>query len=803
MLHQIGAGALGPVFRAYQPEPGRLVAVKLFRIDLPPERAHKLVAEFEALIAADLSHPAIAAPLGTGLSDITPYLAQDFVTADSLDVVIRSGGSSSPAEVSRVATQFGAALDFAAGRGILHGALHPRDVMLSADDVRITGFGVARALEQVQFNTLVRRPYSAPERAVGGPWDGRADMFSFASLMFELLFGRRVAGAGERAVVSLPEIAGANRTALKKVFAKALSGDPAGRFTSGVAFAEALQQALIPREIESAPTPSVAPPAPHAARGEDAPVPVDEFRLVPPVVESPRDVVALPALPLEAPLPVGDAVDLDLHDQAIDEAAATAAAHEQESAAQSERNPKRGKRKLPWERMRATVARPKADAADFQRTVDVVVPPVADGPIAEQFLEQVDAETAPAPRAEHNEADLRDVEAAAEGLERWMAARDQHPGGAAELVTADAATAGQEYDALDLRVASTPHLFDDDRFAIHGDAHHDHAAEAPLRESPSDDAPESMALHDADTPRNGDRSAGALASMALESTRTAVWPLVLALVVGAAVGFGIAVPFLTREARPAEEPLAIVARPAPTVVDEPAIVPESPSLGVRAGTPEPAATAAPPTAPVLSEPIATAPATRTNADTATAAARPAPPVERPRALTGRLVVRSTPPGARVQIDGKAAGVTPLTVASVAAGAHTVRLQREGYVAADRRITVTDARPNNTLAVDLARVPPPARTPAPTPAARRAPVAAPPAAAPEAATGVGALVVDSRPARATVYLDGRVVGTTPLSLTGLSSGSHPLVLEMQGFRRWTTSVTIVAGQQVRVGASLEQ
>ncbi|MEQ1871927.1 MAG: hypothetical protein ABL961_18060 [Vicinamibacterales bacterium] len=66
MLHQIGAGALGPVFRAYQPEPGRLVAVKLFRLDLAPERAHKLVSEFERLIAADLSHPGIAAPIATG-----------------------------------------------------------------------------------------------------------------------------------------------------------------------------------------------------------------------------------------------------------------------------------------------------------------------------------------------------------------------------------------------------------------------------------------------------------------------------------------------------------------------------------------------------------------------------------------------------------------------------------------------------------------------------------------------------------------------------------------------------------------
>src|SRR5436190_11434798 len=78
VLHQIGAGALGPVFRAYEPDRDRLVAVKLFRLDLPPERGHQLVAEFEQLIAADLVHPAIAAPLATGIDGVNAYLAQDY-----------------------------------------------------------------------------------------------------------------------------------------------------------------------------------------------------------------------------------------------------------------------------------------------------------------------------------------------------------------------------------------------------------------------------------------------------------------------------------------------------------------------------------------------------------------------------------------------------------------------------------------------------------------------------------------------------------------------------------------------------
>src|SRR5205814_7987985 len=78
VLHQIGAGTLGPVYRAYDAQRERLVAVKLFKLDLPPERVHQLVAAFEHLIAAELTHPAMAVPLATGITDVSAYLAQDY-----------------------------------------------------------------------------------------------------------------------------------------------------------------------------------------------------------------------------------------------------------------------------------------------------------------------------------------------------------------------------------------------------------------------------------------------------------------------------------------------------------------------------------------------------------------------------------------------------------------------------------------------------------------------------------------------------------------------------------------------------
>jgi serine/threonine protein kinase len=244
VLHQIGNGALGPVFRAYDSDRDRLVAIKVFRLDLPPERVHQLVAEFEQLIAAELQHPVIAAPRAAGIdAGNNAFLAQDFAAADSLDIVVRENGRAQLANTLRVASQLAEALDYAADRQVLHGALHPRDILLSEDDIRIVGVGVSRALERVGVTTPVRRPYSAPERINDEGWDQRADVFSLAAIVYELLCGKRVAGTGSEAAESLTDVAGCDVAALQRVFALALAADPGYRFATATAFTDALKEA--------------------------------------------------------------------------------------------------------------------------------------------------------------------------------------------------------------------------------------------------------------------------------------------------------------------------------------------------------------------------------------------------------------------------------------------------------------------------------------------------------------------------------------------------------------------------------
>ena len=273
VLHQVGAGTLGPVFRAYDPERDRLIAVKVFTLDLSPERVRELVAAFDRLIAAGLLHDAIAAPLAAGISRGAAYLAYDYVPGESLDVAIHAYGPAPAGDALRVAAQLAGALDFAAVVNIHHGALHPRDVLLSPEDTRLTGIGVTRALEQVGIAAPVRRPYAAPERIAGAAWDRRADIFGLAALIHELLWGRRIAGTGAQVADALTDVPKGNLSALRSVFARALADDPADRFDTALEFAEALKNAFGDVTVVM---PAAQPPARHEIVEAAPRLPLDE-----------------------------------------------------------------------------------------------------------------------------------------------------------------------------------------------------------------------------------------------------------------------------------------------------------------------------------------------------------------------------------------------------------------------------------------------------------------------------------------------------------------------------------------------
>jgi serine/threonine-protein kinase len=243
VLHQIGVGALGPVFRTYEPERDRLVAVKAFRLDITPEQAQALADELTRSAEAGLFHPSIVEPIAAGVEGTVAYCAEEYVAAESLDVAMRHYAPAPIATVLPFITQLAGAIDFARAAGVGHGALHPRDIFVTPEEARATGFGVVEALERVGLRAPVRRPYSPPERIAGTPWNATADVFSLAAITFELLTGRRPAGLGSEIGTLTAGTPNTWMDGLHAVLTRAMDAEPATRYPTALAFAAALEAA--------------------------------------------------------------------------------------------------------------------------------------------------------------------------------------------------------------------------------------------------------------------------------------------------------------------------------------------------------------------------------------------------------------------------------------------------------------------------------------------------------------------------------------------------------------------------------
>ena len=169
-------------------------------------------------------------------------------------------------------------------------------------------------------------------------------------------------------------------------------------------------------------------------------------------------------------------------------------------------------------------------------------------------------------------------------------------------------------------------------------------------------------------------------------------------------------------------------------------------------------------------------------------AKPAP------AATGTLIVRSTPSGAGVTVNGRWRGRTPLTLGQLPLRSYDVRVVQPGFEAATESVALTSGTPQRSLALRLQRSPRAAPRPA-APGAAGAP--------PRPSVYTGSLYVDSRPRGARVSIDGRAVGVTPLRVPDVRIGTHVVRLELPDHRIWSSTATVTAGQERRVTGSLER
>ncbi len=222
VLERLGAGGMGVVYTAYDPELDRAVALKLVRVQEGREDA----ALNEAKALARLSHPNVVPVHDVGILDRHVYIVMELVRGQTLAAWARAPERTTR-EILRVYLQAGAALAAAHEVGLVHRDFKPDNALVGRDGrVRVVDFGLAcEAAEPGQGDGLVGAAgtpaYMAPEQAAGRPPTPAADQYSFCTALLEALLTER--GAGRKA--SLPR-------GIEATLARGRAADPADRYPS-------------------------------------------------------------------------------------------------------------------------------------------------------------------------------------------------------------------------------------------------------------------------------------------------------------------------------------------------------------------------------------------------------------------------------------------------------------------------------------------------------------------------------------------------------------------------------------------
>ncbi|MCA1810931.1 MAG: serine/threonine protein kinase [Halobacteriales archaeon] len=251
----LGEGAMGEAYEAHDVLAGHPVVLKRTR-KLDPGHRRLLLREAEAL--SRIHDPHVVRLLGTEFAGEEPVLVLELVPGGSLATRIAEGGPVPVAQALPIALDVLAALSALHEAGLSHNDVKPANILLHGPrGAKLADFGVVRpASPQLGDPTAQPLPagslrYMAPEVVQGAHADGRADLYSVAVVLHEMLAGRHPVPEGadfqvRKAIVEgkPPPLPPDVPAALRKAVARALEKDPARRHPTAAAFAHALREAI-------------------------------------------------------------------------------------------------------------------------------------------------------------------------------------------------------------------------------------------------------------------------------------------------------------------------------------------------------------------------------------------------------------------------------------------------------------------------------------------------------------------------------------------------------------------------------
>jgi len=286
IIAPLGAGGMGEVYRARDPQLGRDVAIKILPsfLSRDPDRLRRF--EQEARAAAALNHPNILAVYQMGTHEGAPYLVSELLEGSTLrDQLLR--GSTPVRKAVDYAIQTARGLAAAHEKGIVHRDLKPENLFLTKDGrIKILDFGLAKLIQHPGVSdpgsptmtegtepgvVLGTVGYMAPEQVRGQTADDRADLFALGAILYELLTGKRAfhkpTSAETMSAILNEEPPSASQItpgippALQKVVQRCMEKTPEQRFHSASDLAFALEALS---DSGSAPTGTFAAAAPRA-----------------------------------------------------------------------------------------------------------------------------------------------------------------------------------------------------------------------------------------------------------------------------------------------------------------------------------------------------------------------------------------------------------------------------------------------------------------------------------------------------------------------------------------------------------
>jgi serine/threonine protein kinase len=207
---KLGEGGMGVVYRAFDTHLDRSVAIKILRADAitSPDRKRRFLQEAKS--ASALNHPNIIHIYDISASDGTDFITMEFVPGKTLDQLIGTNGLPLR-DTLNYSIQIADALTRAHSAGIVHRDLKPANIIVANDGrLKLLDFGLAKltepavdsetatatmtALDQLQTeegSIVGTVAYMSPEQAEGRKVDARSDIFSFGSVLYEMVTGRR------------------------------------------------------------------------------------------------------------------------------------------------------------------------------------------------------------------------------------------------------------------------------------------------------------------------------------------------------------------------------------------------------------------------------------------------------------------------------------------------------------------------------------------------------------------------------------------------------------------------------------